>query len=105
MTSAKRLNSVMPFALLVLFALPSFGITASMCRGIVENEVQTQSEEVKERVACSSHRRAPARCDRGSSAKVFASKHDRRLPQRRDGHLRAIVGHRFTNDCLAPIRC
>ncbi len=100
----------MPLVMLVLFALPSFGLTTSLARVALGYETlgganQSQAEELEERVPCSTDRR-----ERSQRVKRYAAwlrvswTHVQKNINHRDSR-RAIVGHRLANGSLAPIRC
>ncbi|WP_253155150.1 hypothetical protein [Stieleria tagensis] len=96
---------MMSFFMLVLFALPSLGITTTLSRISPGSENQSQAEELEERVPCSSQRRERIRRSPEESpyfaahfAAVKSSIRIRISP-------RVIVGHRLANGNLAPLRC
>ncbi|MFG0289759.1 MAG: hypothetical protein ACF8CQ_16385 [Rhodopirellula sp. JB044] len=100
-----KLHRVMPCIMLLLFALPSFGITSTVSRLSLDREAQNQAEELEERVPCAAERREREKrslestpCPRREFAPHWA-------PVRSAGMSRAIVGHRLSCDNLAPIRC
>lgn len=89
--------------MLILVALPSLGFLTTVSRTILGTELQSEMEEVEERLACSSQRRVQrVRSSRDSSLMSAALNPRRSLAiQRRP----AIEGHRIANNFLAPMRC
>ncbi|WP_246419511.1 hypothetical protein [Aporhodopirellula rubra] len=96
---------MMPCIMLVLFALPSLGITATVSRLSLDRETQSQSEELEERVPCSAERRE--RDDRfaDSTPSPYRLFSPHWTIVRITDVPRAIVGHRLSSGNLAPIRC
>lgn len=101
---------MMPVIMLVLFALPSFGISTLVSRvamGVesTSGSSHTQTEELEERLPCSTNRREQVQ--RVVSDTVWpllrwtgVQKNWRFL-----ACLRVIEGHRLSNGFMAPIRC
>lgn len=99
----------MPVIMLALFALPSFGISTMLSRVALGYETpganSSQSEELEERVPCSTERREQSqRCQRHLGRPFSCWTIAPRLVCRVEFR-RAIVGHRLANGFLAPIRC
>ncbi|TWT66615.1 hypothetical protein CA85_27120 [Allorhodopirellula solitaria] len=96
--------------MLLLFALPSLGCTPTFSRIALGHEAlggssQSQTEELEERVPCSSARREQASKRRRQAAWTPDERSYLRIRVSRHIPPRAIVGHRLANDSLAPIRC
>jgi len=91
--------------MLLLLALPSLGITASVSRASLVSESETQSEEIEECVVLTTLRRANSRRESLETTHDRAKAYPCCRPTCRVVEPRAIVGHRFTNNLRAPIRC
>ncbi|MCM2371450.1 hypothetical protein [Aporhodopirellula aestuarii] len=96
---------MMPCIMLLLFALPSFGITATVSRISLDRETQNQSEELEERVPCSVERRQRANLAEDSGLSILRVGTPYWEVVRTIDFPRALVGHRLSSDNLAPIRC
>lgn len=101
---------IMPVIMLALFALPSFGISMTLSRLVVACETaggssQSQTEELEERVLCSTERREHAQGIKCYTAWPLASWTAARKRVHHRASLRGIVGHRLANGSRAPIRC
>ncbi|QDV70488.1 hypothetical protein Poly24_42120 [Rosistilla carotiformis] len=100
-----RIIRLMPCIMLVLLALPSLGITSSASRSLLGNERQTETEEVEERVVCSSQRRE--RANRSFDRMSIHAQFDyiARFTSRVIALPLPVDGHRIANGLLAPMRC
>ncbi len=96
--------------MLVLCALLSFGLTSNMTRVALDCETlgeanSGQSEELEERVSCSSARREKSLRARRDTAQPLGGWTSVLKNVSHCETPRAIVGHRLNNGSLAPIRC
>jgi hypothetical protein len=102
---AKPMGRAMSFLMLILVAASSFGITTNLPRVPLTSESESQFEEIETRELVSSDYRT---CSRRSSRKachLLSCRTFRSPAPPRQPTPRAIIGHRFANDLLAPIRC
>ncbi|WP_246105786.1 hypothetical protein [Rosistilla ulvae] len=100
-----RLDGMMPCIMLVLLALPSLGLTMSTSRSLFGKERPVETEEVEERVACSSQRRERASRPLQRVLAAVLSTPARWSTLRAIARPMPIDGHRIANGLLAPMRC
>lgn len=104
------LHRLMPVIMLVLFAMPTFGIATVVTR--VTTSIETtggssgsQTESLEERVPCSTSRREEAQQLLRFNAWPLTRWNGAPKSIRLTTVLRAVVGHRLSNGSMAPIRC
>lgn len=91
--------------MLMLFALPSLGITTAASRSLLGSERQAESEELEEHASCCCQRRVqlPRSLDSVSFLVLPAGANFQyTLAISRPLF---IIGHRISSDLLAPLRC
>lgn len=107
-----RSQRMMSLIMLLLLALPGFGVTSIVSRSVLGNVRQAETEENEERVHCSSQRRVrKLRSPNGRltmvgclRAETHAALVVRALMISSDDHP-LPSGHRFQYESLAPMRC
>lgn len=100
-----RVDWVVSCIMLVLLALPSFGITTTASRLLLGSERPAAAEELAERSPCCSQRRVHVcrTLERISYIHCLAVERFQMPPAATQPN--PVVGHRLPNGFLAPLRC
>jgi|GEM_PF-2990826 len=96
---------MMPYVMLVLIALPCFGMTAQVSRSLVNNGQQSETEELEETVHCCSQRRVASRRLPRAVIWLDANLNLSRPPVPTMLRCKSMSGHRMANWLLAPMLC